>query len=177
MNNFFLVEAGCWETGEVSHLLNSVFTQALCNCSSTHTHADLSSINVTSRKTVEERRQWWEFGGHRLLLTCREWTGPHDLKKQRKFVALDKFYDSFTNIQYVSVRITCKGNDVQYLHKYVIFIMYDKHDVRPEDMCTVMHNSSVHYCTCHMWSHKSFSRNKAQSSVKLKTPAGTQFKA
>ena len=64
-----------WETTEVSRLFNSVFTRALCNCSSTQTHQQpfSSSTDVTSRTSQRE------FGGDRLLLTCREWTGPHDL--------------------------------------------------------------------------------------------------
>lgn len=42
--------------------------------------------------------------------------------------------------------------------------MYYQHYVWPQDICTVIHNNTVHYCTYHMSNHKPFSMNKDQSS-------------
>lgn len=56
------------------------------------------------RKDDKVKDDKGEFGGDRFSLTCREWTGPHDLWKQRKLIVLDDFFFTThsTNIQYVS---------------------------------------------------------------------------
>lgn len=42
-----------------------------------------------------------------LLLTCTEWTGPHDLKKQGRLNVSETFYNTFINMKRYQYQPDC----------------------------------------------------------------------
>lgn len=103
INNYLVPEAKCCKVGEASSSLGvCVYTtlMQLFLCTVTHMHACahwlLTCMNATSGEKKEKRKdERCCVSTGRTVLTCRELTGPHDLKKGRMEVSETFFFWQF----------------------------------------------------------------------------------